>query len=367
MISVTGAQVSDEAAKYIEGVIQRGASDLLLTAGAPPTVRVNGELTALFPETMSATEVSTLVRSFVPPERLPALDNLGEVDFSINWMDRVRFRANAFNQRGSLALALRLIPYAIPSMGTLRLPHPAAELAKLRQGLILVTGPTGSGKTTTMASMIDWINQNRACHIVTIEDPVEYVHRHSMAIVDQREVGIDTKSFSSALRAALRQDPDVVLVGEMRDLETIRTAVTVAETGHLVLATLHTNDTGQAIDRIIDVFPGEQQQQIKLQLAHTLAGVIYQQLLPTADGNGRVAAFEVLLASTAIRNLVREGNTRQVRNVLATSMGAGMQTLERSLGELVADGTITYDEAVGRSLYPGEIRSGASPVEGRKK
>jgi twitching motility protein PilT len=211
--------------------------------------------------------------------------------------------------------------------------------------------------------MVNWINENRACHIVTIEDPLEYMHRHKRSIVDQREVGQDTLSFASALRASLRQDPDVVLLGEMRDLETIRTAVTVAETGHLVFATLHTNDTAQAIDRIIDVFPGDQQQQIRVQLSTTLAAVIYQQLLPRIDGNGgQVAAYEVLIANSAVRNLIREGNTRQIRNVISTSSGLGMQTLEKSLTDLVQRGVVDYNEAMGRATYPREVLApGAKP------
>ncbi|HEY8203071.1 MAG TPA: PilT/PilU family type 4a pilus ATPase, partial [Actinomycetota bacterium] len=278
-----------------------------------------------------------------------------EIDFSFNWKGLARFRANAFHQRGSMGLALRLIPYRIPSFDELGLPPTVERFVKASQGLVLVTGPTGSGKSTTLAAMIDWINANRALHIVTIEDPIEYTHRHKRSAVNQREVGEDSLSFDRALRSALREDPDVLLVGEMRDLETIQIALTIAETGHLVFATLHTNDTAQALDRIVDVFSGDRQGQIRVQLANSLAGIIYQQLLPKRGG-GRAAAFEVLVATHAVRNLIKEGKTRQLRNVVATSQKDGMQTIEASLSDLVARGTVEYDEAVSHSLYPGEVR-----------
>ncbi|MHB8571843.1 MAG: type IV pilus twitching motility protein PilT [Candidatus Dormibacteria bacterium] len=348
---------------YMDLIYQQGASDLLLTAGAPPTMRVNGDLVALEPEPLSPADVGALLKQFLSAERMDRLQDHGEVDFALHWQDKCRFRANAYRQRGSLAIALRRIPYAIPSMADLGLPESVQSLAKLRQGLVLVTGPTGSGKSTTIASMLDWINANRAFHIVTIEDPMEYVHRHQMSVVDQREVGVDTSSFASALRSALRQDPDVILVGEMRDLETIAAAITVAETGHLVFATLHTNDTSQAVDRIIDVFPGEQQQQIRIQMANTLAGVVYQQLLPGLSGS-RVAAYEVLLPTTAVRNMIREGETRMIRNAVATGSQQGMLTLERSLNDLIVRGLVSYEEAAMRSRYPQELsrmaRSGAA-------
>jgi twitching motility protein PilT len=328
-------------------------------------MRVHGALQAIDQEPLSSEAIGELVKQLLTPERQKLLAAMEEVDFAINWHDRCRFRANAYVQRGSPAIALRVIPYEIPRMEDILLPPVAQDLVKQRQGLVLVTGPTGAGKSTTLAAMVDWINTNLACHIITIEDPMEYVHRHKRSIVDQREVGVDTKSFSSALRAALREDPDVVLLGEMRDLETIRTAVTVAETGHLVFATLHTNDTSQAIDRIIDVFPGDQQQQIRVQLAATLSAVIYQQLLPRRDA-GQAAAYEVLIANQAVRNMIREGQTRQIRNVITTSSQVGMQTLEKSLTELVRNGIVDYNEALGRATFPKEVGlPGATPATRR--
>jgi twitching motility protein PilT len=342
--------------RYLAAVVEQKGTDLLLTEGAPPTIRVDGELTSIDEKVLSAAETKELARGFLPAEKFRTLKDVGEVDFSFDWRDVCRFRGNAFTRLGAYAVALRLIPLEAPTMEQLLLPSPAQELAHHRQGLILVTGPTGVGKSTTIASMIGWINANRACHVVTIEDPIEYVHRHGQAVVDQREVGIDTIDFASGLRSVLRQDPDVILIGEMRDLETIHTAITVAETGHLVFATLHTNDTAQALDRIIDVFPEGQQEQVRVQLANTLLGVIYQQLLPRADGPGRVAAFEVMLASTAVRNLIREGKTQQLRNAISTSATQGMRTIERSLSELVDEGLVSYDEAIIRAMFPQEVR-----------
>jgi twitching motility protein PilT len=253
-----------------------------------------------------------------------------------------------------VAVALRLIPYELPALDDLGVPPAVQTFTQLPQGLVLVTGPTGSGKSTTLAALVDRINSTRACHVLTIEDPIEYVHRHKLAAVNQREVGTDTDSFPQALRSALREDPDVLLVGELRDLETIRTALTIAETGHLVLATLHTNDSAQALDRVVDVFPGDQQAQIRVQLASVLTGIVYQRLLPRVGG-GRVAAHEVLVATNAVRNMIREGKTRQLRNMLATGSRDGMQTLEQALSALVAAGTVEYDVAVGASLYPHEV------------
>jgi twitching motility protein PilT len=252
-------------------------------------------------------------------------------------------------------LALRIIPYEIPSFDELGLPAVVERLVRLPQGLVLVTGPTGAGKSTTLAAMIDWINDHRACHIITIEDPIEYVHRHKRSAIDQREVGIDTDSFERALRSAFREDPDVLLVGEMRDLETIRAALTLAETGHLVFATLHTNDAAQTVDRIVDVFQSEQQAQIRLQLAGSLQAIISQRLVPRADG-GMAAAFEVLVATYAVRNIVRDGRSNQLRNVIVTGAQEGMQTLEMSLSYLVSSGQCTHEEAATHTLYPNDIR-----------
>lgn len=333
----------------------RKGSDLLLTPGAAPLLRVDGALERMpdwFPLTPADTEAMLL--TLLSDRQAADFAARNEVDLSFSWRDQARFRVNGFRQRGSVAVALRLIPYVVPDLDELGVPPVVQAFTELTQGLILVTGPTGSGKSTTLASLVDRINSTRPCHILTIEDPIEYVHTHKVAAVNQREVGTDTASFPIALRAALREDPDVLLVGEMRDLETIQTALTIAETGHLVFATLHTNDSPQALDRIVDVFPGDQQSQIRVQVANALTGIVYQRLLPRVDG-GRAAAYEVLLATPAVRNLVREGKTRQLRNVLATASREGMQTLEMSLTALVAAGTVDHETAIGVSLFPNEV------------
>jgi len=342
--------------QLLEALWQQKGSDLLLTPGSAPLLRVDGRLERLgeaAPLTPADTEAMLLV--LLSDKQAAEFERRREVDLSFSWRDRARFRVNGFRQRGSVAVALRLIPYDLPDLDRLGVPATAQAWSDLPQGLVLVTGPTGSGKSTTLAAMVDRINSTRPCHILTIEDPIEYVHRHKVAAVNQREVGTDTDSFPVALRSALREDPDVLLVGEMRDLETIQTALTIAETGHLVLATLHTNDTAQALDRVVDVFPGDQQSQIRVQLATVLTGIIYQRLLPRVDG-GRVAAHEVLVATPAVRNMIREGKTRQLRNILTTASREGMQTLEQSLSALVTAGAVSYDIAAGASLFPQEIR-----------
>lgn len=341
--------------EYLRQLWDRAGTDLLFTAGAPPLLRIDGVLHRVADEApLTPADCEKIVLAVLTEDLARDFGKNRELDFSFNWESTARFRANVFMQRGSMAMALRLIPYHIPSFEELGLPKVIEKFVTLPQGLILVTGPTGSGKSTTLASMVDYINDRRACHILTIEDPIEYVHKHKKAAVNQREIGEDTDSFARALRSALREDPDVLLVGEMRDLETIQTALTIAETGHLVFATLHTNDTAQALDRIVDVFPGEYQTQIRVQLANSLSGIIYQQLM-TKIGGGRVAAFEVMVATHPVRNLIKEGKTRQLRNVVATGQRDGMHTFEHSLSELVASGLITYDEAIARSLYPTEI------------
>jgi twitching motility protein PilT len=343
--------------RYLEQLWDQKASDLILTAGSPPRFRVDGELVAFETEALSPEAVESILDGVLSEDMARRLRESREVDFSFNWRSTARFRANAFFQRGSMGLAVRVLPYAIPSFAALGLPAVTERLVRMPHGLVLVTGPTGSGKSTTLASMLDFINEHRACHILTLEDPIEYIHHHKMSLVNQREVGEDTLSFTSGLRAALREDPDVLLIGEMRDLETIRIALTIAETGHLVFATLHTNDTAQALDRIVDVFPAEQQAQIKIQLANSLQAIYHQQLLPRIGG-GRVAAFEVLLANHAVRNLIKEGKSSQIRNVVMTNLREGMQTLEASLSELVANGVIDHDVARLRSVHPGEVRQG---------
>ncbi len=345
----------------LDALFDQGASDLILSAGAAPSLRLDGQLVAAASRPLTAEQTHQLAEQLLTPEHRRRLGEESSVDFSFQWTDRGRVRGNAFHQRGSVALALRAITSHIPGFAELRLPSVIERLVELPRGLILSSGPTGAGKSTTQASMLDWINRSRAQHIITIEDPIEYVHFNRRCVVEQRELGLDTPSFAEALRAVLRQDPDVLLVGEMRDLESIRIALAIAETGHLVFATLHTNDTTQAINRIVDVFPGEQQQQIRVQLAACLQAVIYQQLLPMREG-GRVAAFEVLVANSAVKNLIRENKSAQLRNIIATSRGEGMQTLEHSLNELIEEGLVDWEDALAVSLYPKEIRRPEPPV-----
>jgi twitching motility protein PilT len=341
-----------------EIVMQRAASDLLLSCGSPPRIRKDGRLEMLHPDepVLKPADTERLLRDVLEPNAWKQLQKRRQVDFAFTWRDQARIRGNAYFQRDSLAAAFRLLPLEIPGFELLGMPESVHRLLERHQGLILVTGPTGSGKSTTQAAMLDHLNKTRPYHIVTFEDPIEYIHKHKLAIVDQRQVGDDTPSFAEGLRSAFREDPDVVLIGEMRDLETISTALTIAETGHLVLATLHTNDAPQAINRIVDSFIGAQQQQIRVQLAGCLAGVIYQQLLP-AVGGGRVAAFEVLIANVAVRSMIKDGKTDQIRSVLQTSLREGSQTLERSLNQLLRAGLVTERDARGHSLYPAEIRS----------
>jgi twitching motility protein PilT len=349
---------------YLRTLWEHKGSDLLLVAGAPPTVRIDGELRPIGgEEPLNAERVESLILEVLGKDWGEKLREEREVDFSFGWEWQARFRGNAFHQRGSLGLALRLIPRAIPSFDELGLPATVEQLASAPQGLVLVTGPTGSGKSTTLASMIRYIAEHRACHILTIEDPIEYAHVHSRSIVTQREVGTDSETFARALRSALREDPDVLLVGEMRDTESIETALTISETGHLVLATLHTNDTAQAIDRIVDVFPPERQSQIRVQLAGALLGIVAQRLLPRIGG-GRVAAFELLLANPAVRNLLREGKTEQIRNTIATGQRFGMQTLEMSMKDLISRGLVEHEAAVAASSNPKELGAnvGARPA-----
>jgi twitching motility protein PilT len=341
----------------------RKGTDLLLTAGAPPLLRIDGELQPYDDvEALSPVAVDKIVSQVLGDDLMAKFDFEGEVDFSFSWKGQARFRGNAFRQRHSSALALRLIPFHIPSFEELGLPDIINKFVNLPLGLVLVTGPTGSGKSTTLASMIEYINHHRACHIVTIEDPIEYMHQHAKSAVNQREIGEDTISFERALKSVLREDPDVLLLGEMRDLESIAAALTIAETGHLVFATLHTNDTAQALDRIVDVFPADRRPQIQVQLAHVLAGVVYQRLMPR-NGGGLVAAFEVMIGNHAVRNLVREGKTSQLRNVVATHQGEGMQTLEMDLTRLVAEGTLDLEAARDISLHPREVTAPPPPPE----
>lgn len=339
----------------LEEVIKQKGSDLHLQVGLPPTLRVDGSLRPM--ENIPALTEETaeqLIFSILDDEQKQMLIKDKEFDFSFAFGDLARFRVNAFHERGNIAAALRLIPNEIRTIEQLGLPKVLNKFTEYPRGLVLVTGPTGSGKSTTLAAMIDVINSNKAVHIVTIEDPIEYTHKSRQAMVVQREVHYDTFSFAAALRSSLRQDPDVVLIGEMRDLETIAAAITIAETGHLVLATLHTNSAAQSIDRMIDVFPPHQQQQIRVQLASMLQGVVSQRLIP-AIGGGRLPAAEVLVANSAVRNIIREGKTHQLDAVIQTGADQGMQSMDRSLINMVHNGTITYEQAKSYALDVDEL------------
>jgi twitching motility protein PilT len=337
--------------------VQSGASDLHLTVGRPATVRRDGTLVAFENvPVLTSTEIDRIIHSLIDDEQRAELEDNRQVDFSFGLPGVGRFRANAFNQRHSLALALRVVPFRVRSLEELGAPSACTTLLNRPYGIVLVVGPTGSGKSTTLAAMIDRINETKPVHILTIEDPVEYLHHHKVAMVNQREVGTDVRSFQSGLKSALREDPDVVLLGEMRDLESMEISLSLAETGHLVFATLHTNDAAQALDRIIDVFPAERRDQIQIMLAGALQGVISQRLLP-AIGGGRVAGYEIMIANEAIRNLVREGKSRQMRNMIATGGGEGMQTIEMDLARLVAAGLISMETAMESSAYPKEIQA----------
>jgi twitching motility protein PilT len=349
--------MSIDFADLLMEVVARKASDLHLAAGAPPTVRVRGRLDRLdgYPE-LSGTDTREIVYSILSGDQRQRLETNWQLDFAYSIPGHARFRVNAYFQRGAVGAAFRLIPFGLTSIDQLGLPPITHDLTRKPRGFVLVTGPTGSGKSTSLAAMLDEINATREEHIMTIEDPIEFLHGHKKCIVNQRELGSDAHSFADALKAALRQDPDVILVGEMRDLETISTALTAAETGHLVFATLHTQDTAQTVDRIIDVFPPEQQGQVRVQLSVALQGIITQQLLPTADGSGRVAACEVLVPNPAVRNLIREGKTHQIYSVLQTGSAQGMQTMDAALISLIRTGKVSQKLAEERSSAPEELR-----------
>ena len=335
--------------QLLRAAVERRASDLHVTVGVPPTLRINGSLVKMDFPALGVADTMQLFESIASEARKVQFLQNGEIDFSHTVFGLSRFRVNAFHQRGSVAIAVRIIPEQIPTIEQLGLPEVIAALSRKPRGLVLVTGPTGSGKSTTLAAMIDLINHERACNILTLEDPIEYLHRHNKSLINQREVGGDTRTFANGLRAALREDPDVILVGEMRDMDTISIAVRAAETGHLVLATLHTSDAAQTINRIIDVFPPYQQQQIRTQLSLTLQGIVAQQLLPRKDGAGRVAAVEVLVATPAARNLIREGKSHQLLSVIQTGAKAGMQSMDGALQELCRAGIVSDEEALLRA------------------
>ena len=349
--------MSFDFASVLSQMVDARASDVHLTPGFPPAVRVRGQIRPMEGYApLSSQETREVVYSLLNDHQRKQFENNLQFDLAYAVPGVARFRINVFFQRGSISAAFRLIPSEILSLQSLGLPQVLEEFTRKPRGFVLVTGPTGSGKSTTLASMVDMINEEREEHILTIEDPIEFLHNHKKCIVNQREVGADALDFASALKSALREDPDVILVGEMRDLETISTALTAAETGHLVFATLHTQSTAQTVDRIIDIFPAEQQSQVRMQLSIGLQGIVTQQLLPTADGSSRPVATEVMVPSPAIRNLIREGKTHQIYSAIQTSGSTGMQTMDANLAQLVRTGKITRGLAEQRASVPEELK-----------
>lgn len=332
----------------LEEMVKKGASDLHLTVGSPPQLRIDGNLVRTSHDVLTAEVTMKLAYSIMNEKQRKKFEEQNELDLSFGLENLSRFRCNVFMQRGNIAVALRQIPFKIKSFEELHLPKVIAELSNLPRGLVLVTGPTGSGKSTTLASIIDKINREQACHILTVEDPIEYLHRHNTSLVNQREVFTDTPSFASALKYALREDPDVVLIGEMRDLETIEAALNISETGHLAFATLHTNSAAESINRIIDVFPPNQQEQIRVTLSFTLQAVIAQQLIPCVGG-GRVLALEIMVCTPAIRAIIRDDKVHQIYSMIQSGQKYGMRTMNMSLAELYRSGKITLNDAMGRS------------------
>ena len=334
--------------KLLEIGVELGASDIHITVDSPPIARVKGSFIKLREENLSKEDTFQMAKEITGPKKFKILEEHGEVDLSVSIKTGDRFRVNAYKQKGNYAIAIRTITSQIPTFKTLGLPDVVSSFAEKHKGLVLVTGPTGSGKSTTLASLIDIINSTQERHIITLEDPIEYVHHHKKGIVNQREIGNDTDSFNAALRAALRQDPDVILVGEMRDPETVSIALTAAETGHLVFSTLHTVGSAKTIDRIVDMFPAEQQQQVRTQLSTVCEGVISQQLIKTIDGRNRVAALEVMVTTPAIRNLIRENKTYQIQNIIQTSSKIGMQSMDQELVNLFRQGKISKESVLSR-------------------
>ncbi|MDP3014104.1 MAG: type IV pilus twitching motility protein PilT [Candidatus Subteraquimicrobiales bacterium] len=342
--------------ELLEEVLEKEASDLHLVVGVSPIIRLHGDLTPLNHPTVTSVDNRGMIFSILTDEQQEKLERKRELDFSYSLADKARFRVNIYYERGNVAAAFRSIPAEIKSIEELGLPSIIATFAQKPRGFVLITGPTGSGKTTTLASLINIINETREVHVITIEDPIEYIHHHKKAVINQREVGSDTKSFANALKYVLRQDPDVILIGEMRDIETISAALTAAETGHLVFATLHTQDAPQTIDRIVDVFPPHQQQQVRIQLSGSLQGIVSQQLLQTRDGRGRIVATEVMVPNPAIRNLIRETKAFQIYNVMQTSRKEGMQTMDQCLAELYRLGKISLDTATNRAINQQDLK-----------
>lgn len=329
--------------------IKEKASDLHLTVGVPPTIRINGKLTQINSEKLMPQDTENYSKTILEDD-YSKYNKDGEIDTSYSISGLGRFRINVFKQRGSDTLAIRVVALKIPTLNELGFPSVVKELTTKQRGFVLVTGPTGSGKSTTLAAMINEINLTRAEHIITLEEPIEFLHKHNKCIINQREIGRDTQSYQNALKAVLREDPDVILVGEMRDIDTISIAITAAETGHLVFSTLHTIGAAKTIDRIIDVFPPYQQQQIRIQLAAVINGIISQQLIPRVDGNGRIAALETMIGTSAIQNLIREGKTHQIESSIQTGAKYGMKTMDMSLAELYKKGLISYETAISFSI-----------------
>ena len=342
--------------ELLEQVVAHNASDLHLAVGLPPVMRIDGALRKTKYEPLDPQVGQRMIYDILLDEQIERFETDLELDCSYQLQKMARFRVNVFKDRGTVASALRLIPTRIPTIRELGLPSVIEDLGRRPRGLLLVTGPTGSGKSTTLAAVVDQINKERSEHIITIEDPIEYLHTHRKSVINQREIGQDTHSFQAALRVALREDPDVLLVGEMRDLDTIQLAITCAETGHLVMATLHTNNAAESVDRMIDVFPSDQQEQIRVQLSNNLLAVLSQQLLPRAGQPGRIAAIEVMIATSAVRNLVRENKAHQITSIIQTSGEVGMQTMDQALRDLYQQSLVTYEMAMQRAQNQDELK-----------
>lgn len=350
------SEVNGHIDDVLRQVAERDASDLHITVGVPPIVRIHGDLQSLDYPALKPDDTRHLIFGMLTNEQRQKVENGLECDLSYSLHGKARFRVNVFQQRNSIGASFRLVPAVIKSLDELQLPPVLETLTRKPRGFVCVTGPTGSGKSTTLASLINIINETRSVHVVTVEDPIEYLHSHKNSVINQREVGSDTRSFATALKFVLRQDPDVILIGEMRDVETIAAGLTAAETGHLVFTTLHTQDSAQTIDRIIDVFPPHQQQQIRVQLAGTLQGVISQQLLPSKDSQGRVVGTEIMMPTPGIRNMIRESKTHLIYNAVQTGQKFGMVTMDQALVDLYRRGKITYETAVSRSVDPRDLK-----------
>lgn len=358
------AQIDEQLLNILKAARERHASDVHISVATVPVIRVNSQLIPMEDQArLMPDDTRRLLTSVMNEEQLQTLKKNGEVDLAFGVPELGRFRINVYSQRGSYAAAIRMMNTRVPEPEELGLPESVIELYKKKSGLVLVTGPTGSGKSTTLASLIQKINNNRRCHILTLEDPIEYLYRHNLSLVDQREIGLDSRSFATALRAALREDPDVILVGEMRDLETISTAITAAETGHLVFSTLHTNSAAATINRIIDVFPEGQKEQLRTQLSMVLETVVSQRLVPKADGSGRIACFEVMHSTDAIRNNIRGNKIFQIANTMQTSRKEGMITMDEALAEALAAGLITRETALEYAENPDAVEKGSARAQ----